>query len=50
MTNITLNVFEYLGYTSLHYASMNGHQRVVKLLLDRGSNIDQEDRDGEFNF
>ncbi len=48
MTNINLNVLNYLGHTSLHYASMYDHQSVVELLLDRGANIDQKDRNGEF--
>ena len=37
----------YLGSTSLHYASEKGHQHVVQLLLDRGSNIDQKNNEGE---
>ena len=48
VTNINLNVLNYLGETSLHLASENGHQPVVELLLDRGSDIDQKDKDGEF--
>ncbi len=48
MTNINLIVLIYLGNTSLHWASKNGQQTVVELLLDRGANIDQEDRNGEF--
>ncbi len=48
MTNDNLCVSKYLGFTSLHYASMSGHQHVVELLLDRGANIDQKDNSGEF--
>ncbi len=48
MTNINLNILNYLGMTSLHFASENGHQPVVELLLDKGANIYQKDDDGEF--
>ena len=48
VTNINLNILKYLGKTSLHYASKNGHQSVVELLLDRGANIDQKNKNGEF--
>ncbi len=48
MTNINLNILKYLERTSLHFASMRGHQLVVELLLDRGSDIDQKDNRGEF--
>ena len=47
-THINLNILNYLGKTSLHYASENGHQSVAELLLDRGANIDQKDQFGEF--
>ncbi len=52
MTKIKLNILKYLeNKTSLHYASQNGHQSVVQLLIDRGANIDQkEDNYGEFNL
>ncbi len=40
----------YLGWTSLHYASIYGNQPIVELLLDRGSNIDQKGRYGEFHL
>ncbi len=45
---INLHVSNYLGQTSLHWASEKGHMSMVELLLDRGANIDQKDRDGEF--
>ncbi len=49
VTNINLNVLNYLGRTSLHIASISGHQPVVELLLDRGANIGQKDDiPGEF--
>ncbi len=43
MTNINLNVLNYLGFTSLHLASEGGHMSVVELLLDWGANINQKD-------
>ncbi len=46
--NITLIILQYLGMTSLHYASSNGLHPVVELLLDRGTNIEQADYKGEF--
>ncbi len=46
--NITLIILQYLGMTSLHFASRNNHKPVVELLLDRGANIDQKDNKGEF--
>ncbi len=48
VTNIDLNKLKYLEKISLHYASRNGHQPVVQLLLDRGANIHEKDEDGEF--
>ena len=48
VTIINLNVLNYLESTSLHYASEKGHQSVVELLLDRGANIDQKGKYGEF--
>ena len=48
VTNINLNVLKYLGKTSLHYASWEGHQHVVQLLLDRDANINQKANYGEF--
>ena len=46
VTNITLIILQYLGMTSLHYASSKGFQPVVELLLDRGSKINQMDDKG----
>ncbi len=43
-----LKTSNYLGHTSLYYASENGHLTVVHLLLDRGSNIDLKDYSSEF--
>jgi hypothetical protein len=34
------------GATALHYAAFNGHRRIVKLLIERGADINS--RDGEF--
>ncbi len=48
VTNINLNILNYLGDTSLHLASYHGHQDVVQLLLDRGPDIDQKNDSGEF--
>ena len=28
------------GYTALHWATDEGHTEIVKLLLDRGANVD----------
>ena len=47
-THINLNILNYLGWTSIHLASLNGRQPVAELLLDRGANIDQKDNIGEF--
>ena len=43
-------ILNYIGRTSLHHASENGHQPMVELLLDRGANIDQRSKLGEFNL
>ncbi len=48
MTNFNQNILNYLGLTSLNLASSYGHLPIVELLLDRGSNIDQKDNNGEF--
>ncbi len=48
VTNINLNILIFLGITSLHLASENGHHPVVELLLDIGANIVQKDNNGEF--
>ena len=34
------------GYTALMCAAIDGHERVVELLLQRGAEIDQQDSDG----
>ncbi len=47
VTNLNINLLNYLGETSLHMASEMGHQSVVQLLLDRGSNIDRRNDNGE---
>ncbi len=48
VTNIYLNILNYLESTSLHLASLNGNQSVVELLLDRGSNIYKKNNRREF--
>jgi len=35
---------DYSG-TALHLAAKNGHQAVVRLLIEKGSNINNEDRE-----
>ena len=37
--NLTSTVIQ-VGFTPLHYASLNGHTDVVKLLIDYGVHID----------
>ncbi len=34
------------GATALHYAALNGHRRIAKLLVERGADINN--RDSEF--
>jgi hypothetical protein len=34
------------GATALHYAALSGHRTIVKLLVERGADVN--DRDGEF--
>ncbi len=41
-------IFNYSEKTSIHIASEFGYLSVVELLLDRGSDIDQKDTEGEF--
>ena len=31
------------GYTSLHFAAKNGHLEVVKLLIEKGANLQDKD-------
>ena len=32
------------GFTPLYVASWNGHKGVVELLLEKGANVDQQDK------
>ncbi len=48
VTNINLNVLNYLEWPGLLKASWMGHQCVVQLLLDSGCDIDQINKLGEF--
>jgi len=34
------------GATALHFAALNGHRRIVELLVERGANVNG--RDGQF--
>jgi ankyrin repeat protein len=43
----TLRVVFPDGLTPLHAASQEGHESVVRLLVDRGANIDARDREGK---
>ena len=38
------------GASPLYYASSNGHEKIVQLLLDRRVNIDQSDSEGSTAF
>jgi ankyrin repeat protein len=35
------------GFTSLHFASENGRESVVRLLLDRGADVGERDGEGK---
>lgn len=35
------------GRTALHYACMNGHYNIVRVLLDKGAGVNVQDKDGD---
>ena len=37
-----------LGTTSIMFAAKDGHQEVVKILLEHGANIEEKDNSGNF--
>ena len=40
------NQFDKSGANPLHYAALNGHRDIVRLLVERGANVNSTD--GEF--
>ena len=43
---LNLSILSHAGDTTLHLAARRGHQQVVRLLLDRGSNPEAENSQG----
>ncbi len=44
---ITISIWIYLGWTSLHLAVLDGYTDTVKILLDHGANVSTKDNDGK---
>lgn len=42
-----INIEDYSGYTALHYGARNGHNKICKLLLENGANVNALTRSGQ---
>lgn len=42
-----VNIEDCSGYTALHYGARNGHNKICKLLLENGANVNALTRSGQ---